>query len=254
MSTRIARRLRGDRLLRSCREPEVPYAHALDRSRDPGRRASRPSVHRPGDGRGARDRRRGPAAGAVALPAALGDREPALLQLVRPAQPAGPQRLPVVRPPHGRLRQLSVVTGARRGVSAAMALLIGVALSVGIAACGGQKIAADEVTVAPPELTIPASSEGAADALAPGATSTPTPASSPSTTDTNSTTDSSGSGSTGSSGSTAGSGTSAATPQATSTPSSGGGAQAPAQSQPSTGGTTAPAPGSGSQKFEQFCE
>ena len=44
---------------------------------------------------------------AVAVAAAVGGGEPALLQLVRPAGPEGPQRLPDVRPPDGRDRPLS---------------------------------------------------------------------------------------------------------------------------------------------------
>ena len=46
-------------------------------------------------------RREGPAARAVHVQAALGGREPALLQLVRPARPEGPQRLPALRAPDG---------------------------------------------------------------------------------------------------------------------------------------------------------
>ena len=40
---------------------------------------------------------------------ALGGREPAVLQLVRPARPAGPQRLPDVRAPHGAARVLTAL-------------------------------------------------------------------------------------------------------------------------------------------------
>ena len=38
---------------------------------------------------------------------AVGRGEPAVLQLVRPARPEGPQRLPDVRPPHGRAAALT---------------------------------------------------------------------------------------------------------------------------------------------------
>src|SRR4051794_8180022 len=85
----------------------VPLPHALDRpGGHPGRR-SRPRLPRPGHGRGARGRRQGPAARAVPIAPAVGGREPALLQLVRPACPARPQRLPDVRPAHGAARVLT---------------------------------------------------------------------------------------------------------------------------------------------------
>ena len=41
--------------------------------------------------------------------AAVGGREPALLQLVRPARPAGPERLPDVRAAHGAARVLTAL-------------------------------------------------------------------------------------------------------------------------------------------------
>src|SRR4051795_8159952 len=64
---------------------EVPPSHALDRPRDLRRGRAGAHLRRPGDGRAARGRRPRPAPGAVAVPAALVGREPALLQLVRPA-------------------------------------------------------------------------------------------------------------------------------------------------------------------------
>ena len=85
---------------------EIPPAGAVDRPRGhPGGRAG-PHL------RGPRHRR---AAGGVGkllpLPpsksaAAVGRGEPALLQLVRPARPDGPQRVPDLRPPHGRAAPL----------------------------------------------------------------------------------------------------------------------------------------------------
>ena len=45
--------------------------------------------------------------------APVGRREPALLQLVRPARPEGPQRLPDVRPPDGRAPPLTRPSYAR---------------------------------------------------------------------------------------------------------------------------------------------
>ncbi len=61
---------------------------------------------RPRHGRAARGRREGAAAAPVEVQPAMGRREPALLQLVRPARPEGPQRLPDVRPPDGRAAPL----------------------------------------------------------------------------------------------------------------------------------------------------
>ena len=136
--------------------------------------------------------------------------------------------------------------GSRPALSAVLALVAGLLLSVGVTACGGEKITADEVTAPPPELTIPESADptpsatGTADADA-----TPTPD--------GSTDDSSGSGSGDSV-----SGTATATPapswtggtaapQATATPTA-------APQQDSSSSDTAPPAGSGAQKFEQFCE
>ena len=62
---------------------------------------------RPRDGRAARGRREGAAARPVEVQPAMGGRDAALLQLVRPARPEGPQRLPDVRPPDGRAAPLT---------------------------------------------------------------------------------------------------------------------------------------------------
>src|SRR5215217_267990 len=81
--------------------PEISPAGAVDRQRGhPGGRAG-PLVRGPRDRRAAAGRRQAPPAAPVQVAAALGRREPALLQLVRPARPAGPQRVPDVRPPYG---------------------------------------------------------------------------------------------------------------------------------------------------------
>ena len=123
---------------------------------------------------------------------------------------------------------------------ALLALLAGFLLAVGVAACGGQQISADEVDAPPPELTIPA---GSGDALAGGASTT-------STTDTTSTTETTddadanddatnGSGSTG--------GTAAPAPAATPAPTA-------APQQDSAQNDAPPPAGSGAQKFEEFCE
>src|SRR5918997_4666184 len=73
---------------------EVSAAGAFDRPRDdPGGRA-RPHVPGPGHRRAAGGRREAAAAGAVAVEPPVGRGEPALLQLVRPTRPEGPERLP----------------------------------------------------------------------------------------------------------------------------------------------------------------
>ena len=65
-----------------------------------------PDLPRPRDGRGAGGRRAAAAAGPHPLGAALDGREPAVLQLVRPARPEGSQRLPGLRQAHGAARLL----------------------------------------------------------------------------------------------------------------------------------------------------
>lgn len=153
------------------------------------------------------------------------------------------------------------MTGARRALFLPVALLAGLALSVGVTACGTQQISADEVTVNPPDISVPTGPAGG-DALA---GDTPTRSTTTDTTDTTgeTTTDgtsgsgssaSSSAGSASSSGSTATGGSAA--PSATAAPSgSSGGASAPAQpQQDSAANDTAPAPGSGADKFEEFCQ
>ena len=61
---------------------------------------------RPRHGRAARGRREGASAAPVEVQPAMGGRDAAVLQLVRPARPEGPQRLPDVRPPDGRAAPL----------------------------------------------------------------------------------------------------------------------------------------------------
>lgn len=144
-----------------------------------------------------------------------------------------------------------------RPAATVVALLAGLSLSVGVAACGGGQIAADEVAAPPPELTIPTEgNEKGADALAGD-----TPSSDTGTTstngndndndnDTSTTPDTSTDSRGGTSGNTGGA---PAAPQATAAPSNPGGTQAPAQ-QDDSANDTAPQPGSGAEKFEEFCK
>ena len=68
----------------------------------------------------------GPAASARARPfgAALGRREPPLLQLVRPARTEGPERLPPLRTAHGPARVLARPVAMRRPVASFAALVL----------------------------------------------------------------------------------------------------------------------------------
>src|SRR3954452_20792176 len=155
----------------------------------------------------------------------MGGGHPAVLQLVRPAGPEGPQRLPDVRPPDGRTAPLR--GGRMRLVRLAAPAIL---LALTVAACGGSQVTVEDVPGAPVELSVP----GKADALAPTPTAT---ASAPATATT-----------------TATSGTATtAQPQATATPApatGGGGAAAPDDS----ANTDQPPPaGSDAQQFEEFC-
>jgi hypothetical protein len=157
----------------------------------------------------------------------------------------------------------------RRATSVLAALLAGLSVSTGVAACGGEKIAADEVSAPPPELTIPSEgNEKGADTLSSGdagsgddtgtTSTTPDDRSPGDDAPSSSGGGSSGSnGSAGSSGSTGSSGSSGTpAPQATAAPSNPGGGEAPAQApQPdSSRNDVAPTPGSGADKFEEFCQ
>src|SRR4051794_29467778 len=164
----------------------VSLSHALERPRGdpPGR--PRPRLPRPRHGRGARGRGQGPAARAVPLAAAVGGREPALLQLVRPARPARPERLPDVRAPHGAARVLTGLYALpmRSRTPAALVVLAVAFGALGIAGCGADDSAGDPIPKSTPDLTVPAG----ADALAGGTNATSsTPTTSTSTTGTNTT-------------------------------------------------------------------
>ncbi len=152
------------------------------------------------------------------------------------------------------------MTRTRPAATTLAALLAGLSLSVGVAACGGEQIAADEVAAPPPELTLPTEgNEKGADALAGDASSEDADAKSTngdedenksSDSSTDSTDDTSGGATAPSTG-----GSAPAAPQATAAPSNPGAAQAPAQQQQdNSANDTAPQPGSGAEKFEEFCQ
>ena len=67
-------------------------------------------------------------------------REPPLLQLVRPARAEGPQRLPHVRPPHGRAAPLTFRSACASGAHPSRPSLLVVAAFV--AGCGGSEVPA----------------------------------------------------------------------------------------------------------------
>src|SRR3954447_14956157 len=130
----------------------VPYA--LDRPGGHPPRRPRSRLPRSRLGRGARGRGQGPAARALALAPAVGGREPALLQLVRPARPARPQRLPDVRPPHGAARVLTGLYALpmRSRIRAALVALAVATGALGVAGCGSGS-AGDPAPKPTPDLT-----------------------------------------------------------------------------------------------------
>src|SRR4051795_1342307 len=224
---------------------EVPSSHALDRPRDPRRGRAGAQLRRPRDGRAARGGRQGPAPCAVDVAAAVVGREPALLQLVRPARPEGPQRLPRLRPPDGRPPPLRSRAPLRRLRATTLLTIAGLALSV--AGCGSDSGAVPEVPGPPAALSVPHQKGVAA-----SGTATPTPTASASATATPSATGSTGStgttAATGSTGATAGTGTGG-------TSTTTGAAATPAPATQNTSSTDqAPATDSPPQKFEQFCQ
>ena len=181
----------------------------------------------------------------------VGRREPALLQLVRPARPDGPQRVPDLRPPYGRAAPLSPLL-PMRAARTATSLLCTVALAVGAAGCGGSEVDYQEVPGPPADVTIPSDTSSLGDSSASGRRDAtprrrrpprPSPAARPPRSDQ--------SGSTGTAPSTGtGTGTTGATGDARGTDS--GGASAPAQ-EDSASNDTAPPAGSDAQQFEDFC-
>src|SRR3954454_732080 len=157
---------------------EVPHARALDRPRGHHRGGARAGVPGPRDGRGARGRRPDPPARAERLRAAVGAREPALLQLVRPALAEGSERLPDLRASHGAVRGLTV-----RATLWTLVVLLGVTLAVAVAGCGQDKPTAHPAPLGGPVLLPPPGSTSAGDTSTTDTTDTTTD-----TTDTTSTT------------------------------------------------------------------
>src|SRR3954447_17378818 len=187
---------------------EVPHARALDRPRGHHRGRARAGVPGPRDGRGARGRRPDPPARAERLRAPLGSREPALLQLVRPALAEGPERLPDLRASHGALRGLTV-----RATVRTLVVLLGATLAAVVGGCGQEKPAAHSAPLGGPALLPPPGSIGAGSATdttdTTATTSTTSTDAGTSTTDTSGgasgatgTTDTTGTDSTGTSGGT----------------------------------------------------
>src|SRR4051794_19395296 len=125
----------------------VSLPHALDRPGGHPRRRPQSRLPRSRHGRGARRRRQGPAARALALAPAVGGREPALLQLVRPTRPARPQRLPDVRPAHGAARVLTGLYALpmRSRIRTALVAVAVATGALGLAGCGSDSNAGDPV-------------------------------------------------------------------------------------------------------------
>src|SRR3954452_23619836 len=116
---------------------------------------------RPGVGRAAGDRRQAAAARSVEVRAAVGGGEPPVLQLVRPDGPEGPQRLPHVRPPHGRAPALTRPSATVRLLRSTLLVTV-LALALAAAGCGSGGSDVPEVPGPPAELTVP-HVKGAAD-------------------------------------------------------------------------------------------
>ena len=124
----------------------LPQAYAQPRQRPRGAPRGRAGARLPGprDRRAAGNRRDRAADGTVAVAAAVGGREPALLSLVRSALAEGPQRLSHLRAADGP------AVSNRRWLAAAGALLAALAL----AACGGTKVS-ETSPKNTPEITPP---------------------------------------------------------------------------------------------------
>src|SRR5215207_6200382 len=153
---------------------EISPAGAVDRPRGhPGGRTG-PPLRGPRVRRGAGARRQAAAPPAVEVAAAVGRREPALLQLVRPARPAGPERLPDLRAPNDGAPPLTRSFPVR-AARTATALLCTAALAVGAAGCGGSELDYQEVPGPPVDVPIPSGSVGGGSSAGDDASATPTP-------------------------------------------------------------------------------
>src|SRR5215208_110845 len=230
---------------------EVSPAGAVDRPRGhPGGRA-RPQLRGPRVRRAAPAGRQAAAPPAVPVAAAVGRREPALLQLVRPAGPDGPERLPDLRAQHGgdpaQNRSFTV-----RAARTATALLCTAALAVGAAGCGGSEIDYQEVPGPPVDVPIPSGSGSAGGSAASddaSSTPTPTPTAEPGAT----TAPSDQSGATGADpAASTDSGAATGTGGTGTAGNDSGGATAPATDD-SASNDTAPPAGSDAEQFEAFC-
>src|SRR5215207_1011198 len=219
---------------------EISPAGAVDRPRGhPGGRTG-PPLRGPRVRRGAGARRQAAAPPAVEVAAAVGRREPALLQLVRPARPAGPERLPDLRAPNDGAPPLTRSFPVR-AARTATALLCTAALAAGAAGCGGSEIDYQEVPGPPVDVAIPSASGSSGDAAAsgePGGTTAPSDQSGATSSDPSASSDTGAA--TGTSGATGTAGTDS------------GGATAPAGDD-SAANDTAPPAGSDAEQFESFC-
>src|SRR3954468_15021307 len=109
---------------------EIPPAGGPARRGGHPRGRAGPLVRGPRDRRATGDDREGAPAPAVEVPAAMGRREPPLLQLVRSTRAAGPQRGPDRRPPHDGAAPLNRSFPVR-AARTATALLCTAALAAG---------------------------------------------------------------------------------------------------------------------------
>src|SRR3954447_11599542 len=220
---------------RDVRATAVSPARPVHRPGAPAARRAREGLSRPRHGRGARGRGEGAAAAAVEVSSTVGRRNLALLQLVRSAGPEGSERLPHVRPPHGRTATLR---GGRVRLTRTTRLAVGIVV-LALAGCGGAQVTVNDVPGGPVDLKTPGTGQGFA-AVTPTATATATPTETP-TADT-----STGAAPT-------------ATPQADTTTQDNtpqadpnGGATAP-QTDDGTAAQQPPDPGASSDEFEDYC-
>src|SRR4051795_8317037 len=156
---------------RNVRATAVSPARPVHRPGAPAARRTGEGLSRPRHGRGARGRGEVAAAAAVEVSPTVGRRNLALLQLVRSAGPEGSERLPHVRPPHGRTATLR---GGRMRLTRTTRLAVGIVV-LALAGCGGAQVTVNEVPGGPVDLTVPGNAEALAPASATAtATATPT--------------------------------------------------------------------------------